>query len=308
MAAKYDPLRDALTSSLGPVTWSFGELDQLVNGLPQSARKHLAWWSNTWASSNVQAHSWLSAGYTVHAVDLNTATATFTPGAPPRPTTRPPGRRMRGDDAVFDGVQQLEQLLRRAGYTTVVAAVAEHTVFLHPDTVRQATGNAVLPVIRNMFRRGEFDTLPDGRAVLLDDNTSPMLCFLWAARRRKGADVQFNHVWNDSANPDVYTALWNLCATPAFLAKTTDGSNHPEVVAALRYRAWDLYEARPAGQPEPPRPSGFADLVWAPHPEPVADLEANLRARLRTNPRSRPALAARTIGWLFSDGHPDTSV
>src|SRR5262245_27146245 len=58
--------------------------------------------------------------------------------------------------------------------------------------------------------------------------------------RGPGPDVQYNHVWNDSANPDAYTALWNVCATPAFLAKTTDGSNHPDVVAALRYRAWEL--------------------------------------------------------------------
>ena len=73
--------------------------------------------------------------------------------------------------------------------------------------------------------------------MLLDDNTSPTLAFLWAASRAQGPDVQFNHVRNDSANPDAYTALWNIRATPALLAKTTDGSNHPELVAGLRCRA-----------------------------------------------------------------------
>lgn len=47
----------------------------------------------------------------------------------------------------------------------------------------------------SMNRRGQFDTLSDGRKVLLDDNTTPTLTFLWAAVRTKGQDVQYNHVW-----------------------------------------------------------------------------------------------------------------
>jgi hypothetical protein len=43
--------------------------------------------------------------------------------------------------------------------------------------------------------------------------------------------------------PEIYTALWNLCATPAFLAKTADGQNHPKVRVALKYRAFDLEDA-----------------------------------------------------------------
>jgi hypothetical protein len=159
-----------------------------------------------------------------------------------------------------------------------------------------------------MLYRGTFDTMEDGRHVLRDDNTSPTLTFLWAAGRTKGPDVQYNHVWNDSANPDAYTALWNVCATPASLAKTTDGSNHPDVVAALRYRAWNLYRCRPVGYAEPTRPASHDDLVWAPHPPPVAGLDAALRGRLRTNPKSRPALTARTIGWLYSAWQPDATI
>jgi hypothetical protein len=45
--------------------------------------------------------------------------------------------------------------------------------------------------------------------------------------------VQTNHVWGDPKNPETYAALWNLCITPAFLAKCTDGRHHPEVHAAL---------------------------------------------------------------------------
>ena len=41
-------------------------------------------------------------------------------------------------------------------------------------------------------------------------------CGRWTPQ---GPDVQFNHVWSVSRDPDAYTALWHLCATPAFLAK-----------------------------------------------------------------------------------------
>jgi hypothetical protein len=309
MGSKYEALRTALATESDTVTWSFAEIDRLVGGLPPSARQDAKWWGNTWAATRVQARSWLSASYRVDRVDLAAGTVRFVPGAPPRPDAAgadQSARRRRG--AVLDGVEQLERVLRRAGYDTVVAAVAEHAVFLHPDTVHQTGGNAVFPTVRDMIRRGSFHETPKGRRVLLDDNTSPTLTFLWAAGRSKGPDVQYNHVWNDSANPDAYIALWNLCATPAFLAKTTDGSNHPDVVGALRYRAWTLYGCSPAGTVEPARPAGYDKLAWAPHPAPVLDLEETLRARLRTNFKSRPALAARTIGWLFSDWQPDPTI
>ncbi len=249
MAGKDDPLRQALASCSGAVTLSFSHVDQLVGGLPPSARRDRPWWANWWRLE--QAQSWLSAGFSVGAVDLSGGTVTFVPGAPPRPSstvTRRAGRLAGG--VVLDGVHQLEELLRRAGYRSVAAAVAEHAAFLHRDTMHQTHGQAVFPTIRDMLGRGVLDTLPDGRRVLRDDNTSPTLAFLWAAGRSKGPDVQYNHVWNDSANPDAYTALWNLCATPAFLAKTTDGSNHPDVVAVLRYRAWDP-STTPSGRAHP---------------------------------------------------------
>lgn len=210
---------------------------------------------------------------------------------------------------ILNGAAQLRAFATKAGYDTVVAAVAEHTVFLHPDTVRQTDGKPLFPVIRNreMAMRGTIGADADGVHVLLDDNTSPTLAFLWAAGRTKGPDVQFNHIWDRSQDVSCYTALWNLCATPAFLAKTTDGSHFREVRDALRYHAFKLYGFRPATEPDPSPPANYDRLRWAPHPEPVLDLEGLFRDRLRRSPRSRPALVAKTIGWLFSDG-PDTSI
>lgn len=211
-------------------------------------------------------------------------------------------------EPILDGVADLEALVRRARYPSIAAAVAAHAVFLPPETVRQTRGQALFPVIRDMARRGEFGVAPDGRPVLLDDNRTPTDAFLWSAGRRKGRDVQFNHLWPASKDPDAYTALWDLCATPAFLAKTTDGSNHPEVTALLRYRSWDLHGCRPAGTAEPERPEGYDALPWAPMPAPLDDLEAELRTRLAANPASPAAKACRRIGWLFSGGEPDGSI
>jgi hypothetical protein len=215
---------------------------------------------------------------------------------------------MRNSSIMFDGAAQLTAVLAQAGYPSVVAAVAKHTVFLHPDTVGQAGGSALFPVIRarNMSERGAIEEV-DGHRVMLDDNTAPTHAFLFAAGVQRGeyVDVQFNHVWSASRDPNAYTALWNLCVTPAFLAKTTDGSAHPEVIAALRYRSFELYGSLPLGQQTPMPPGGHDQLRWAPSPEPVDDLAAVIRARLARSPKSRTARACREIGWLFSSWQPD---
>ena len=310
MTAKYEPLRLALESAPSdePVSFTFAELDELVGGLPTSARNHRPWWANTFSHSRPHALAWMSLGRRVSEVRLGEAVV-FSPADAdaevPGGTTS--ATRRSGSAAILDGVSALAAVLKRADYETVLHAVAAHTVFLHPDTVDQSKGSALFRLVRDPTRRGKFDTLPDGRSVMYDDNTGPTLAFLWAAQRAKGRDVQYNHVWGDPRNPDTYTALWNLCATPAFLAKTTDGSNHPEVVRLLRYRAFDLFGRVPAGEEKPVRPSGYESLTWLPAPEPVNDLEAVLRRRLADAPRSRPAVSARRLGWAYSNG-PDSTI
>lgn len=206
---------------------------------------------------------------------------------------------------IGDGTAALAETLNLAGWRSVESAVAAHTVFLHPDTVRQTGGRALFPVVRDPTRRGQFGSLPDGRQVLFDDNATPTDAFLWSANRVKGPDVQFNHVWSRPADPDSYTALWNLCCTPAFLAKTSD--THDGVKAALKYRAYQLYGHHPAGEPAPVEPGGFGELRWAVMPEPLRDLEAILRSRLRAARMRRATQVAVRIGWCFSAG-PDTTL
>jgi hypothetical protein len=205
----------------------------------------------------------------------------------------------------MDGAALLDRFVRLAGHPSIEHAVAAHTVFLAPETVAQCRGGALFPVVRDPRRRGELGRLPDGREVLFDDNTTPTDAFLWAAGRAKGRDVQFNHVWPSASDPGAYTALWNLCCTPAFLAKATD--THAPTVAALRFRAWQLYGCLPVGTEPPVEPAGFADLPWAAMTEPIVDLERVLRDRMRAAPLRRATQVAARIGWLFSEG-PDRTL
>jgi hypothetical protein len=305
MTAKYDPLARFLANQHPrPVTLTFGEMDRIVGGLPPSAGTYPSWWGN--ATGHPHAFAWMSAGYRAQDVRLGIET-TFVPlgDSARRERLVAGGQRAR---TVLDGVDQLTTALGLAGYESVVAAVAKHAVFLHPDTVAQTRGQALFPTIRDMGRRREFGVLDDGRRVLFDDNRSPTDAFLWAAGLKRGRDVQFNHVWTEARKFDTYTALWNLFATPAFLAKTTDTSNHPEVTAALRFRSFDLYGHRPAAEANPLEPVGYRGLTWAPFPDPVPNLEAAIRAHLRTTPRSSTTTACRRFGWLFSDWQPDPTV
>jgi hypothetical protein len=58
------------------ISLSFKEIESLVGfPLPASARKHMAWWSNT--TSHSQACSWLNAGYQTVCFDLKKETVVF---------------------------------------------------------------------------------------------------------------------------------------------------------------------------------------------------------------------------------------
>jgi hypothetical protein len=305
VTGRYGGVRAYLEQQLAdePVSLSMPEIDRLVGGLPPSAGDR-TWWANTRA--HTQARSWLDAGRRVSEVRLGEA-VTFSPteleqAAESEIHATPPA------GALPDGVAALERMLARAGHKSIAHAVAAHTVFLPPATVRQTDGQPLFPIIRNPFRRGEFETLPSGQTVMYDDNTTPKQVFFWASRARPGRDVQLNHLWGDPKSMATYTAAWNLALTPAFLAKTTDGSNHPEVLAVLRYRSLELFGSVPAGEERPKRPPDYQEFEWPDMPAPVDDLEGILRARLRSARKSRAAAAAREIGWLFSDWQPDPHV
>lgn len=66
---KYAALRDRLERGSGPIELTFDEIAALVGGLPPSAYRHSAWWSNNEAR-HVQTEGWLGARRMVTRLDL----------------------------------------------------------------------------------------------------------------------------------------------------------------------------------------------------------------------------------------------
>lgn len=77
--SKYAPLSAYLRAQLtDTVTLSFGQVDQLVGGLPPSARNHEAWWGNSRTEdSHTWAHLWLAAGWERGSLDLSRELVVF---------------------------------------------------------------------------------------------------------------------------------------------------------------------------------------------------------------------------------------
>ena len=200
-------------------------------------------------------------------------------------------------DFNLNGRTALEAIVAASQYRTIAQAVASLTLFTHPNTVRQTGGKALFPAIRDPKRVGQTAE-HEGRRVLLDDNKSPTDAFLWAnGLTRRGPDTQFNHVYAVSLDADAYTALPNICMTPAFIAKLTDTSE--EVGRLLKYRSYQLYEWVPKGHTPPERPPEYEVLEWAAPLPPVEDVRSAFVAAMASKPKDRTVLAARQLGWLF---------
>jgi hypothetical protein len=195
----------------------------------------------------------------------------------------------------FTSGREVLRSLLAAAYGSPAQAVASLALFSHPDTVDQTECKAAVPVIRGAIAdRGKIGER-HGRQVGFDDNTAPTNVFDWInGRTERPADIQYNHVYDDSGNPDTYTCLANLCVTPSFLAKLTD--HDPEIRALLRYRVWDIYHWHPAHEPEPVKPVGYDDLVWAPFLPAVPDAKAAFHARVARCGGSRTAKFITVLG------------
>lgn len=76
--SKYEPLPQFLSSGNGSTrTISFDQIERVLGfKLPQSARKHEAWWSNN-ATGHSHARVWLEAGWRTKQVDLAGRKVTF---------------------------------------------------------------------------------------------------------------------------------------------------------------------------------------------------------------------------------------
>jgi hypothetical protein len=201
-------------------------------------------------------------------------------------------------DFGLDGRMALDSIIASSQYQTIAQAVASLTLFSHPETVKQTAGKALFPAIRNPKRVGQIDD-HEGSKVLLDDNRTPTNAFLWAnGLTRRGTDTQFNHVYAASLDVNAYTALPNICMTPAFIAKLTDTST--EIRSLLQYRSYALYGWVPSGFQPPERPQHYDILEWAAPLPVVADVRGTMLRAMKTKPKDRTVLAVQEIGWLFA--------
>ncbi|MBY0515364.1 MAG: hypothetical protein K2P81_00545 [Bacteriovoracaceae bacterium] len=204
----------------------------------------------------------------------------------------------------IDGHEMLRKvLLEKAGYLSLSEAIAEMTVFMHPDTVSQTNNQNIFKIIRDAPKRGTISN--DG--LMYDDNNGPARAFEWAINEKlKWKDVQFNHIYSDSQNEKFYTSLANLCLTPAFLAKLTDTDN--EIQNLLKYRSYDLYGFAAIADQIPTKPDSYDNLKWHPFPEAVPNLELSYRQRMKKCLSNRATLSAIQLGWHFSKYLPDNNI
>jgi hypothetical protein len=105
---KYEPLREYLAARPGQEeVMTFGQLEQLVGPLPDSAREHRAWWGNDGYKS--QSIAWQAAGWCVASVDQASGQVVFARGTKSAtPQTRRPAQAPAGsyiDPQVVAGVK-----------------------------------------------------------------------------------------------------------------------------------------------------------------------------------------------------------
>lgn len=144
-------------------------------------------------------------------------------------------------------IDALEQLLQQGG-TSIVRAAFQYSFFAHPDAVRRRTPwyPERARTSRKHYSGGKKGESArwHGRSVTLGDNAYAQ--HAWAnytgrpIERRSGFGVR--HVWGNPWDPDAFTAGWNLCYMPFWAGMLTEEQHpHPQLEAAVRQAAWNLY-------------------------------------------------------------------
>lgn len=204
----------------------------------------------------------------------------------------------------FDGERALDYLVKTSEYGTLEQLVASLTLFSHPDTVKQTENRNLFPVVRRkaFAEIGKVFTLECGTVVMQDDNSAAIHAFCWSNAKPRFSNCQYNHVWSESQNPELYTSLANICVTPAFISKLTD--TNKTIIQLLRHRAFELYEFWPTDDTRE-KPEQYDNLLWAATLPPVMSVEAEIRKKLKTLRSNRTLNCIKQIGWYFSKFQPD---
>jgi hypothetical protein len=155
----------------------------------------------------------------------------------------------------FDGNKILEEALLnlKIDLTLLVAATGLWAnPEVHKTLVREFGNGAWYPGKRRL-KKGNGEE----RGGNLDDNTYANNAIKMALGI-KGNEQNFSvcHIWEDSCNDEIdHTTIANLVVLPRPLQSITDF--HPEVRAALKYRAYELYEWYPKKKSAPKKPNFY---------------------------------------------------
>ena len=153
-------------------------------------------------------------------------------------------------------VRSLEDYFREGGVSIIQAAFA-HSYFVHPDAVRAKTPYFPERARRSRehysgFEKGRQAIGPgDGREVWLDDNQHAQMAWERYTGHGlvRGTGYSVRHIWGNTWNPDLFTAVWNLCYMPFWAGMLTE-TQHPELERAIRQASWGLnFRNNPVCQP-----------------------------------------------------------
>jgi hypothetical protein len=204
-----------------------------------------------------------------------------------------------------NGRQALAEAFAKSEWGTVEQALASLTVFASPFTVKQMKNRPVFRIIRGRSaQRGDINR---EKHVMIDTdgNHGPITAFCWATRfvYKPGLDLNFNHIYAEADNVELFTNLANICVTPNFLAKITDKHG----TRLIRYRAWELFGCL-LDREIPPKPAGYDRLDWARPLDPLSDVEGRMRYIMATKPKDSATRSVRELGWVFSSFEPDPTI
>lgn len=179
----------------------------------------------------------------------------------------------------------VREATRRLGYS-LPTLVAETAIWAHPgEHARQVSAEnptgAVFPHVRRA-RLGSGEApgvVVDG--VRLDRNNYAGTAVRQAigVEREALEGYEACHIWPATCyDPRYHTVLANLVLVPGPLAGLTD--HDPDVIAALKFRSWELYSWHPVEAAAPPRPADYP-TNWK---EPVARAARSARRSVVRQP------------------------
>lgn len=165
-------------------------------------------------------------------------------------------------DAVLPGLAAFRAAVERLHFD-LAALVAAVGLWVPPDLQRGHVSptnpaGAVYPRVRRA-RMGSGErpgATIDGIRLDRNNYAGAAIREALGGRGKALGGYQACHVWPDTCyDPRYHTSLANLVLVPAPLVSLTD--HDPDVMAALKFRAFELYGWHPSEESAPPRPPRY---------------------------------------------------